>query len=178
MLGFLKKAVREIRLEAVEIADQRRERGIRRSFKKQLDFSPVDLVAIDLLVLEVDGTNDGVSAEELLPTSSQARVRRERPVLGQPGTDRALRYLEVEAVSHGLLGFGDGVAEIERRDRLENRSQWIGPVLSRLSSKAMEAFGAAVHLQRPQAILPFALLDGVLAPALRAGGILAGSGCD
>ena len=43
-----------------------------------------------------------------LPTRrAQARVGRERPVVGEPGADGAFRDMTMEALAHELLGFSE-----------------------------------------------------------------------
>jgi hypothetical protein len=111
------------------------------------------------------------AAERFLGGGAQARIGRERPISGEPGADGAFRDLAVETPAHELLGFGQRLAEIERRDGLEDHPERVGLVLARLAGEAMQALGAAIDLQCLQAIPAFAFLGGALAPALRADGI-------
>ena len=56
---------------------------------------------------------DGGGTKELPARSAQAGVGCERSVFGEPGADGAFRDLPVEALAQELLGFGEGVTEIE-----------------------------------------------------------------
>jgi hypothetical protein len=75
----------------------------------------------------------------------------------------------MEAPAKLLLRLREGITEIESRDCFENGLEWIGFVLSCVSrGEAVQAFGALVNLQRLHSVTALALLDGVLALALRA----------
>jgi hypothetical protein len=78
---------------------------------------------------------------------------------------------QVETLAYELLGFGDGVAEIEGGYSVEDEFEGIGFVLASSTGEAMQTFRAAVDLQRLEAISAFAFLCGALAPALWADGI-------
>ena len=131
----------------------------------------MDLMAIDLLMIEVDGPDDRLRSKEFLPIGSQARVGCERPVFCQPGTDRALGDVPVETCVQQSLGFGERVAEVERRDSLEDEPEWVRLVLRWSAGETVQAFGALENLMDLQTVAALAFLDGALAPALRADGI-------
>lgn len=115
--------VREVLFEIFEIFGQRCESAVEGRFEKHFELRPVDLMAINLLVIEVDGPDDRLRSKEFLPIGSQARIGCERSVLCQPGTDGALGDVPVEAGVQESLRFGCGVAEIERRDGLEDEPE-------------------------------------------------------
>jgi hypothetical protein len=144
---------------------------------EKFELRPVHLKAIDLLMMKRMRADDEVRTAELPARGAQARIGCERPVFGEPGADGAFRDLAVETPAHELLGLGQRVAEIERRDGFEDHPERVGPVPARLAGEAMQALGAAVDLQRLQAIPAFALLCGALAPALRADWIRMDGGC-
>ncbi len=138
---------------------------------EEIELRSMHLKAVDLLMMEGMRADDELRAVELSSRGAQARVGRERPVLGEPGADGAFRDLAVETPAHELLGFRQRMAEIERRDGFEDEPERIGFILAWLAGEAMQAFGAAVDLQCLQAISAFAFLCGVLAAALRTGGV-------
>ena len=132
----------------------------------------MDLMAIDLLVIEVDGPDDRLRSKEFLPIGSQARVGRQRPVFCQPGTDRALGDVPVEACVQQSLRFGERVAEVERRDSLEDEPKWVRLVFRWSTGKTVQAFGALENLMDLQTVAALAFLDGVFAAALWAHRVL------
>ena len=123
-------------------------------------------MAIDLLVIEVDGPEDRVRSKEFLPIGSQASIRGERPVFCQPGTDRALGDVPVKTGMQQSLRFGERVAEIERRDRLEDESERIRLVLCWSTREAVQTFGALENLMDWQTVPALAFLDSVFAATL------------
>src|SRR6266852_3658001 len=138
----------------------------------------MNLKTIHLLMMECTSAQDGRRREQLFARRTQARVGRERPVLCQPGTDRALGDVPVETCVQQSLGFSERVAEVERRDGFEDQPEGIGFVLASSTGEAMQTFGAAVDLQRLQAVSPFAFLGGALASAVWADWIqMEGGGC-
>ena len=138
----------------------------------------MNLKTIHLLMMECMSAQDGRRREQLFARRAQARVGRERPVFCQPGTDRALGDVPVETCVQQSLGFSERVAEVERRDSLEDEPEWVRLVFPWSAGETVQAFGAAVDLQRLQAVSPFAFLGGDLASAVRADWIrMEGGGC-
>src|SRR5579872_6481090 len=111
------------------------------AFEKQCELCLMHLEAVHLLVIERVATDDRFGREELAAVLPKARIRGERPMLGDPRTDRALRNVEVETAANDLLRFGEGVAEIERGDRVEDGLKRIGLVFACCSCReVMQAF--------------------------------------
>ncbi len=171
MLGCLEEVVREVRFETLEIYGQRCESAVHGRFEKHFELRPVDLMAIDLLVIEVDGPDDRLRSKEFLPIGSEASIRSERSIFREPGTDRALGDVPVEASVQQSLGFGERVAEVERRDRLENEPKWVRLVFRWSAGETVQAFGALENLMDLETVPALAFLDDALAPTLWADGI-------
>ena len=55
-------------------------------------------------------------------------------------------------------GFGDGVAEIEGGDCVEDEFEWVRAVFAGFFRESMQAFGALVDLERSETVTPFAPL--------------------
>src|SRR5713101_3545270 len=132
----------------------------------------MNLKTIHLLMMKCTSAQDGRRREQLLARRTQARVRRERPVFCQPGTDRALGDVPVKTCVQSSLGFGERVAEVERRDSLEDEPERVHLVFRWGTGKTVQAFGALENLMDLQTVAALAFLDGVFAAALRAHGVL------
>ena len=90
---------------------------------------------------------------------------------GQPGVDGAIGNIHVEAATEDGSSVGDGVAEIEGGDGVEDEFEGIGSILAGFSGEAMQAFRALEELQCSQAISALASSCSRLALALRTGRI-------
>ena len=78
----------------------------------------------------------------------------------------------MEAPVEFVLRLGEGKAEVEGGYRFENDLERVGLILSCVSrGEAVQAFAAFVDLERLHSVAALALLDSVLALALRADGI-------
>jgi len=73
----------------------------------------------------------------------------------------------VEAPAENGSSVGDGVAEIEGGDGIEDESEGIGSILAGFASEAVQAFRALEELQCSQAISALASSCSRLAVALR-----------
>ena len=58
----------------------------------------------------------------------------------------------METLAYELLGFGDGVAEIEGGDGVEDESEGIGSILAGCTGEAVQAFRALEDLKCSQTI--------------------------
>ena len=114
MLGGLKKLMREVMLELGKVRRNWRKGTMSGRFEKNLQFGPVDLVPIHLLMVEIDGADDGLGSKQFLAFRSYPGVRGQWSVGREPRTDRALRDVPVEAPLENPLGVSDGIAEVER----------------------------------------------------------------
>ena len=140
--------------------------------KQKIQLGPVYLKLVHLLVFEVDCANDCCGAVELLGCRAQPVIRSEGFVLREPRADGAFRYLSMESPVEFVLRLGEGITKVEGGYRFEDDLERVGLILSRVSrGEAVQAFGALVHLQRLHSVAALALLDGVLALALRTHGI-------
>src|SRR5712692_5352224 len=131
----------------------------------------MNLKTIHLLMMECTSAQDGRRREQLFARRTQARVGRERPVFCQPGTDRALGDVPVETCVQQLLGFCERVAEVERRDSLEDEPERVRLVFCWSTGETVQAFGALENLMSLQTVAALAFLDGAFAAALRAHGV-------
>ena len=140
--------------------------------KQEIKLGSVHLELIRLLVLKVDCANYYLRAVELLGCRAQTAIRSEGFVLREPRADGAFRYLSMESPVEFVLRLGEGITKVEGGYRFEDDLERVGLILSRVSrGEAVQAFGALVHLQRLHSVAALALLDGVLALALRTHGI-------
>ncbi len=114
MFGGLKKLMWEVMLQLGKVRRDWREGTVSRCFEKNVKFSPVDLVSIHLLMVEIDSADDGLGSKQFLAFRPQPGVGGQRPVSGEPRTDRALRDVPVEASLENPLGVSDRIPEVER----------------------------------------------------------------
>ena len=136
----------------------------------------MQLEAIDLLMMEGMRAYESFGPKEFSACKSETGVRRERTIFVEPGTNSALWDLAMVSPAHDSLCFGQGVAKIECRDAFENDLERIGLVLTCGTGEAVQTLGATKHLQDLQTVAAHAFLDGELAGAGGAGGVLASLG--
>src|SRR5229473_6563410 len=138
----------------------------------------MQLETVDLLMMEGMRADESFGPEESSACKSETGVRGEWAVFFKPGADCALWDLAVVSPAHDPLRFGKGVAEIECGDGFENEVKRIRLVLTCGNGEAMQTFGAPKHLQDLQTVAAHTFLNGELASADGAGGILVNlSGC-
>jgi hypothetical protein len=83
-------------------------------------------VLVDLAVIEL-GDADGLRRfEEHSPLSAEPRIRREIPVLGDPGGERRGRHAVAALRLQLRRSFGERVAEVVEGDAVENDAERIG----------------------------------------------------
>jgi hypothetical protein len=140
--------------------------------RKEVELRLMQLETVDLLMMEGMRAYESFGPEHFSSSKPETRVRRERAVFVQPGTNSALWDLAMVSPAHDSLCFGQGVAKIECRDAFENESEWVGLVLACCSGETMQAFGATKHLQGLQTVAAHTFLDGELAGAVGADRIL------
>src|SRR5690242_351337 len=105
------------------------------------------LEAVDLLVIERVAADDRFGGEERAAAFSQTRVGRERAMLREPRAYRALRNVDVDPATDGLLRLCERVTEVEGGDRFEDGLERIGLVFAGCSGReVVQAFGAFVDL--------------------------------
>ena len=126
------------------------------------------LEAVHLPVLEEAAGDDRARVEQPLAGGAEAEVRAKRPVGLEPGLDRACGDFHMGALAQDALGVREGIAEVEGRDRVEDRFQLVRAVLAGLSAEAVQALRALEELQRPQAVPALASPRSRLAAAVRA----------
>jgi hypothetical protein len=113
MLGRLKEIVWELSFDAREVCLKKRkvEVGVCgrlwRWLCQEIELRPMHLKAIDLLMMKGMRADDELRAIALPTRRAQARVGRERPVVGEPGADSAFRDMTMEALANELLGFSE-----------------------------------------------------------------------
>ena len=88
----------------------------------------------------------------------------------QPRLDRPRRNIYANSFTEAGLGFGQGVAEVVDRDRLQDVLKGISSVFAGCAHELVQAFDALEQLVSLKAVASFAFLDSVLAAALRAHG--------
>src|SRR5437870_4061785 len=130
------------------------------------------LETVDLLMMEGMRADESFGPKKFSACKTETRVRRERTVFFQPGADSSLWDLAMIPPAHDPLRFGKGVAKIECRDTFENDPERIRLVFACGTRETMQTFGAAKHLQDLKTVAAHTFLDGDLAGAGGAGGIL------
>ena len=123
------------------------------------------LETVDLLMMEGMRADKSVGPEESSACKTETRVRRERTVFVEPGTNSTVRNLTMVSPAHDSLCFCEGVAEIEGRNAFENDVERICFILACGTREAMQTFGATKHLQGLQTVAAHTFLDGELASA-------------
>ena len=138
----------------------------------------MQLETVDLLMMEGMRAYESFRPKEFSACKSETGVCGERAVFFKPGADCALRDLAMIPPAHDPLCLGEGVAEVECGDGFENDFERIRLIFACGPREAMQTFGAAKHLQDLQTVAAHTFLNGELASAYGAGGILVNlSGC-
>ena len=125
------------------------------------------LEAVHLPMLEETAYDDRARIKQFFAGGAETGVGRETSVGGQPGVDRAVGNIHVEAAAQDGSSVGDGVAEVEGGDGIQDEFQGIGSTLAGLTGEEMQAFRALEELQCSQAISALASSCSRLAVALR-----------
>ena len=125
------------------------------------------LETVHLPVFEEMAHDNRARIKQLFAGCTQSRVRRDGPIGGQPGVDGAIGNIHVEAAAEEGSTVGDGVAEIEGGDGVEDECERVGSILAGFSGETVEAFRALEELQCSQAISALASSCSRLAVALR-----------
>ena len=125
------------------------------------------LEAVHLPVFEETAHDNRAWIKQLFAGCTQSRVRRDAPIGGQPGVDGAVGNIHVKAATQDGSSVGDGVAEIEGGDGIEDEFEGIGSILAGFPGEAVQAFRALEELQCSQAISALASSCSRLAVALR-----------
>jgi hypothetical protein len=104
------------------------------------------LEAVYLPVFEEAAHDNRARIKQLFAGRTQSRVRGDAPVGGQPGVDRAVGNIHVEAPTQDGSSVSDGVAEIEGRDGVEDEFKGIGSILAGFTGEAVQALRALEEL--------------------------------
>lgn len=104
----------------------------------------MELEAIDLSVLKLKSPDDGIGCEELCACAAEPVVCAERSVGLEPVLQRSRGNLDMGSSTGYALGVGEGVAEIESGDCVEDDPEWVCPVLVGSTGEPVEAFRAFV----------------------------------
>src|SRR5712691_12328470 len=96
------------------------------------------LEAVYLPVFEEAAHDNRAWIKQLFAGLTQSRVRRDA-VGGQPGVDGTVGNIHVEAAEEDGSTVGDGVAEIEGGDGVEDECERIGSILAGFSGEAVQA---------------------------------------
>ena len=139
--------------------------------QRELELRVMYLEAVHLPVFEETAHDDRARIKQLFTDRAETGVGRGTSVGGQPGVDRTIRNIHVEAAAQAGSSVGDGVAEIEGGDGIEDEFEGIGSILAGFSGEAMQAFRAPEELQCSQAISALTSSCSRLAVALRTGRI-------
>ena len=128
---------------------------------EQLQFSFVDLKAIDLPMFKKARADDDIGINLSLSLCPEPRIRGKRPILAHPGTDSALRDIKMESAAHDVLSSVQWVAEIKRRDCFKDRLQWIGLVFACVPDESVSALIALKDRSCSKPVLSLAFFDDV-----------------
>src|ERR1700694_3298675 len=90
----------------------------------------------------------------------------------QPRIDGAIWNFAMISPTEDGSSFGDGVAEIEGGDCVEDEFEWVRSVFAGFFRESVEAFGALVDLERSETVATFAPLCRRRAATLRTRRIL------
>jgi len=115
--------------------------------KRELELLVVYLEAVHLPVFQETAHDDRARIKQLFAGSAETGVGRGTSVGGQPGVDGAIGNIHVEAATEDGSSVGDGVAEIEGGDGIEDELEGIGSILAGCASEAVQAFRTLEKLQ-------------------------------
>ena len=139
--------------------------------QQELQLRVMYLEAVHLPVFQETAHDNRARIKQLFAGRTQSRVSREASVCGQPGVDCTVGNIHVEAATQAGSCVGDGVAEIEGGDGIEDEFEGIGSILAGFTGEAVQAFRALEELQSSQAISALASSCSRRAVALRTGRI-------
>jgi len=121
------------------------ERGVVGSFQEQVEFRAVELEPIDLAVFKFESADDRFRHVEVACGCSEWVVCAKRAVRLKPVLQRSRGDLDMRFAAHDALGIGQGVAQVEGGDCVEDDFEWIALVLARSSGcEVVKAFGAFI----------------------------------
>ena len=103
MFGCLKHVVRKILTDRFEIVFRGSEMAVARDLEQEFELRLMEPEAVDLLMAHGIAADDRLRIEQSSSRGAQARVRRERFMRANPGSDRSFGNVDVEALADRAL---------------------------------------------------------------------------
>src|SRR6266436_5150689 len=110
----------EIMLNGGQVAAYWRKIAMDGRSQRELELRVMYLEAVRLPVFEETAHDNRGRIKQLFAGHTQSRVSRDAPIGGQPGVDGTVGNIHVEAPAEDGSSVGDGVAEIESGDDIED----------------------------------------------------------
>lgn len=137
--------MREVVLYLLEVVSERRERAMVGIVQEQVELCAVELESVHLAVFKFVDMDDRLGCVLLACGCSETRICTEWPVSVEPVLECSGGDLDMRFAAHDALGIGQGVAQVEGGDCVEDDFEWIALVLARSSGcEVVKAFGAFI----------------------------------
>ena len=137
----------EITLNGGQVASQWQEMAMDGRSHRELELRVMYLEAVHLPVSEETAHDNRARIKQFFAGGAETGVGRGTSVRGQPGVDGTVGNIHVEATAEDGSSVGDGVAEIEGGDGVEDEFEGIGSILAGFTGEAVQAFRALEELQ-------------------------------
>lgn len=138
--------MREVGCDLMEVWPKRCKVFVLWLGEEQVEFGAVELEAVDLAVLKFECANDRVGRVKSAGGGSESIVRAERSIGLKPVLKGAGGDLDVRSFSHDPLAVGQGIAEIECGDCVEDYFERVCSVFVGTVSEAVETLWAFIKL--------------------------------